>query len=247
MSYLFGVDTAFQNTLTPARVSQLDFAIPRIGTLGYGSVGTSAYYNKSLSVDSAFSTNLTNLTSGGKYKGCYVFSYAWNTQSAIVEANRVCDWLDAHGVSLELPIFFDWEYDSDNRTSAAGVPVSNATLRTITLSFMDRVNARGRRAGWYANLDYVNNKYGASWTTARMSENYYFWLAAWSGASNPPRSCDIWQYAGDVSWQGIDADLNYIIDTRVINGEPPTPSELPTWLLVLLASRRKPPTHTIYR
>ena len=41
MAYLFGVDTAFANTLTAARVSQLDFAIPRIGTMGYGQVGTS--------------------------------------------------------------------------------------------------------------------------------------------------------------------------------------------------------------
>lgn len=247
MAYLFGVDTAFANTLTAARVSQLDFAIPRIGTMGYGQVGTSGYYNKSLSVDSAFATNIANLHSGSKYAGCYVFSYAWNDASAIFEANKVCDWLDNNSVALELPVFFDWEYDSDNRTSAAGVPVSNSALQSLTLAFMDRVNARGRRAGWYANMDYVNNKYGSTWTTARMAQNYYFWVASWSSAVNPPRSCDIWQYAGDVNWQGIDADLNYIIDTRCIDGEPPIPGELPAWLLAILFTRRKPPTHTIYR
>ena len=247
MPYLFGVDTAFSNTLTASRVQQLDFAIPRIGTLGYGGVGTSSYLNKSLSVDSAFSTNIANLHNASKYAGCYFFSYAWNTTSAIYEANKVCDWLDANNVSLELPVFFDWEYDSDNRTTAAGVPVSNATLQALTVAFMARVSARGRTSGWYSNMDYVNNKYGSAWTTARMAENYYFWVASWSGASNPPRSCDIWQYAGDVNWQGIDADLNYIIDTRCINGQPPTPGQLPTWLLTILATRRKPPTHTIYR
>ena len=144
-------------------------------------------------------------------------------------------------------MFFDWEYDSDTRTTNAGVPVSNATLQTITLAFMDRVNARGRRAGWYANMDYVGNKYGSAWTTARMSENYYFWVASWSSAQNPPRTCDIWQYAGDVNWQGIDADLNKLIDTRCINGQPPTPTTLPTWLLAVIATRKKQPTHTIYR
>ena len=247
MPYLFGVDTAFNNTLTAARVANLDFAIPRIGTLGYGQVGTSGYFNKSLSVDSPFLTNITNLHNASKYAGCYLFSYAWNSASAVYEANKVCDWLDANNVSLELPVFFDWEYDSDTRTSAAGVPVSNSTLQTITVAFMDRVNARGRRAGWYANMDYTNNKYGSSWTTTKMAQNYYFWVASWSSAQNPPRTCDIWQYAGDVTWQGIDADLNYIINTRVINGEPPTPGELPTWLLSILATRKKQQTFTIFR
>lgn len=247
MPYLFGVDTAFNNTLTATRVAQLDFAIPRIGTLGYGSVGTSAYFNKTLTADGAFLTNIVNLHSGGKYAGCYFFSYAWNDASAIHEANKVCDWLDANSVSLEIPIFFDWEYDSDNRTTAAGVQVSNATLQSLTIAFMNRVNARGRRAGWYANIDYTNNKYGSTWTTSRMAQNYYFWCASWSSSQTPPRTCDIWQYAGDVNWQGIDADLNYLIDTRVINGAPPTPSSLPMWLQAVLYTRKEKPTYTIYR
>ena len=99
-------------------------------------------------------------------------------------------------------------------------------------------------------MDYVYNKYGSNWTTARMTQNYYFWVASWSSSTNPPRICDIWQYAGDVSWNGIDADLNRLIDSRVIDGNPPvppTPGELPTWLLALLASKKEKPKHIIFR
>jgi len=237
MPYPFGIDTAFANTLTPARVAQLDFAIPRLGTMGYGSVGTSAYYNKSLSVDSAFTTNYNNLRNGGKIVGIYFFSYAWNTTSAVFEANKVCDYLDANNIALELPVWFDWEYDSDLRTTNAGVPVSNAGLQALTIAFMDAVAARGRTSGWYANLDYYYNKYGSAWTVARMAEDYYFWLAAWNSNTDSPVACDIWQYAGDVTWQGIDADLNKLIDPRCVNGDIPTP--VGRLILAALIRKRK--------
>lgn len=245
MPYPFGIDTAFGNLITATMAQQLDFAIPRIGTLGYGGVGTSAYFTKTLTVDSAFLLNVSNCQNAGRPAGCYFFSYAWNTASAIYEANKVCDALDSYGVSLEMPVWFDWEYDSDNRTTAAGVPVSNAGLQALTVAFMEQVNARGRTAGWYANMDYVYNKYGSSWTTARMAENYYFWVAAWGGSPDPPRTCDVWQYAGDVIWQGIDADLNYLIDERCVNGQ--IGHHFRAWLIKLVMNKRKRNVKPFYK
>lgn len=237
MPYPFGIDTAFSNLITAAMAQQLDFSIPRIGTLGYGYVGTSSYYNKTLNPDSAFAANVANCQNAQKPVGCYFFSYAWNVQSAEHEATQVCDVLDALNISLEMPVFFDWEYDSDDKTTAAGVPVSNTTLQTITIAFMDKVNQRGRTAGWYANMDYVNNKYGSAWTTQQMVNNYYFWVAAWGGGADPPRSCDVWQYAGDVIWSGIDADLNYLINERCVNGQ--IGKHFRVWMLHQVMKKRK--------
>ena len=236
MPFPFGIDTAFGNLITAGMAQQLDFAIPRIGTLGYGGVGTSYYFSKTLTVDSMFPLNVQNCQNAGKPTGCYFFSYAWNDASAIYEAEKCCDALDALGMSLEMPVWFDWEYDSDNRTSAAGVPVSNSTLQSLTVAFMAKVNERGRTSGWYANMDYVYNKYGSAWTTARMAENYYFWVAAWGGGADPPRSCDVWQYAGDVQWQGIDADLNWLVDERCVNGN--IGRRFPRWLLAKMTHNR---------
>lgn len=237
-TYPFGIDTAFGNLISAGMATNLDFAIPRIGTLGYSGIGTSAYFSKSLSVDSVFVLNVNNCQNTGKPTGCYIFSYAWNDASAIYEADKCCDALDSLGMSLELPVWFDWEYDSDERTTAAGVPVSNSALQSLTLAFMARVNERGRTAGWYANMDYVQNKYGANWTTARMAENYYFWVAAWGGGDTPPRTCDIWQYAGDVTWSGIDVDLNWLVDPRCVNGN--IGHRFPKWLIAkIIKDRRK--------
>lgn len=241
MPYPFGVDTAFSNTLTPVRVSSIDFAIPRIGSLGYSYIGSPQYFNKTLSADSAFLINVANCQLQSRPVGCYIFSYAWNNASAIHEATEVCDWLDANNISLEMPVFFDWErtgagtYGSYEMVTAAGITVTMPLVQGFTLAFMDEVNNRGRTAGWYGNLDSVYSFYGDQWTTDRMGENYYFWLAQWGSSFS--RACDVWQYAGDQQWMGIDADYNYLIDERCVNGQ--IGHRFPKWLIAKLINDRK--------
>ena len=236
-----GIDTAFSNVINPSTVSLIEFGIPRIGTFGYGQTGTTAYYNKALNVDAGFLSSVNNLLSAGKYAGCYIFSYAWDTTAAVAEADRVCDYLDANNVNLNLPVFFDWEragtYGSYEMVTAAGITVTAQLVRNMTLAFMQRVVSRGRRAGWYQGSADL-----AAWFTTDIVQQYrnngfYLWYAKWqSNFDNYP--CDCWQYAGDTSFNGVACDLNKSITSRFFGGgvtpgpgpEPGEPS-IPLWLL----------------
>ena len=236
-----GIDTAFSNVINPSTVSLIEFGIPRIGTFGYGQTGTTAYYNKALNVDAGFLSSVNNLLSAGKYAGCYIFSYAWDTTAAVAEADRVCDYLDANNVNLNLPVFFDWEragtYGSYEMVTAAGITVTAQLVRNMTLAFMQRVVARGRRAGWYQGSADL-----AAWFTTDIvqqyrNNGYYLWYAKWqSNFDNYP--CDCWQYAGDTSFNGVACDMNKSITSRffgggVTPGPGPEPGEtsIPLWLL----------------
>lgn len=236
-----GIDTAFSNVINPSTVSLIEFGIPRIGTFGYGQTGTTAYYNKALNVDAGFLSSVNNLLSAGKYAGCYIFSYAWDTTAAVAEADRVCDYLDANNVNLNLPVFFDWEragtYGSYEMVTAAGITVTAQLVRNMTLAFMQRVVSRGRRAGWYQGSADL-----AAWFTTDIVQQYrnngfYLWYAKWqSNFDNYP--CDCWQYAGDTSFNGVACDLNKSITSRffgggVTPGPGPEPGEtsIPLWLL----------------
>ena len=236
-----GIDTAFSNVINSSTVSLIEFGIPRIGTFGYGQTGTTAYYNKALNVDAGFLSSVNNLLSAGKYAGCYIFSYAWNTTAAVAEADRVCDYLDANNVNLNLPVFFDWEragtYGSYEMVTAAGITVTAQLVRNMTLAFMQRVVSRGRRAGWYQGSADL-----AAWFTTDIVQQYrnngfYLWYAKWqSNFDNYP--CDCWQYAGDTSFNGVACDLNKSITSRffgggVTPGPGPEPGEtsIPLWLL----------------
>ena len=233
-----GIDTAFSNVINPSTVSLIEFGIPRIGTFGYGQTGTTAYYNKALNVDAGFLSSVNNLLSAGKYAGCYIFSYAWDTTAAVAEADRVCDYLDANNVNLNLPVFFDWEragtYGSYEMVTAAGITVTAQLVRNMTLAFMQRVVSRGRRAGWYQGSADL-----AAWFTTDIVQQYrnngfYLWYAKWqSNFDNYP--CDCWQYAGDTSFNGVACDLNKAITSRFFGGGTPGPgpgpSRFPLWLL----------------
>lgn len=236
-----GIDTAFSNVINPSTVSLIEFGIPRIGTFGYGQTGTTAYYNKALNVDAGFLSSVNNLLSAGKYAGCYIFSYAWDTTAAVAEADRVCDYLDENNVNLNLPVFFDWEragtYGSYEMVTAAGITVTAQLVRNMTLAFMQRVVSRGRRAGWYQGSADL-----AAWFTTDIVQQYrnngfYLWYAKWqSNFDNYP--CDCWQYAGDTSFNGVACDLNKSITSRffgggVTPGPGPEPGEtsIPLWLL----------------
>lgn len=222
MSNGFGIDTAFNTVVSAENAALLDFAIPRIGTFGYGSTGTTAYYNKPLSVDGGFLSTVRNVQGAGKAAGCYIFSYAWNVTAAEAEANRVCDYLDANNVTLDVAVFFDWErtgagtYGSYEMVTAAGVNVTAQLVRDMTLAFMAVCERRGRRSGWYQSLGDSQAWWTAEIIAQQRSRNRLFWLAQWG--SSYGLDCDIWQYRGDTVWNGISCDLNEAVSDRVLDG-----------------------------
>ena len=247
MSYQYGIDSAqlaWYQTITAAELAEIDFHICRIGTRTSINMGTSAWYNNTFDVDSYCLSNIQATQAAGKPMGVYVFSYAWDNASAIREANDVCDVLDSWGVSLELPIFLDWESTGrppgtgsyERYQDVFGTPVTTAILQGIFTSFYNRCQQRGRRAGMYFNGWFVNYLLPSAWINSQRAAGNYFWLAQWQNTPDPPYACDVWQYAGDKYYIGnvstnYPVDQNYLINPDIVRGK------LPIWLKIYLANR----------
>ena len=247
MAYQYGIDSAqlaWYQTITAAELAEIDFHICRIGTRTSINMGTSAWYNNTFDVDSYCLSNIQATQAAGKPMGVYVFSYAWDNASAIREANDVCDVLDSWGVSLELPIFLDWESTGrppgtgsyERYQDVFGTPVTTAILQGIFTSFYNRCQQRGRRAGMYFNGWFVNYLLPSAWINSQRAAGNYFWLAQWQNTPDPPYACDVWQYAGDKYYIGnvstnYPVDQNYLINPDIVRGK------LPIWLKIYLANR----------
>ena len=244
MPYPFGIDSyqlAGGQVISAAQLAAIDFHIIRIGTRGFGSMGSAAWYSRSFSVDAYCRQNIEATQAAGKPAGVYVFSYAWDATSAAREADDVCDVLDSWGITTELPIFLDWESTGrppgtgsyEKYQDYLGSTITTDTLESIFEAFYQRCRQRGRRAGMYFNGWFYNYLLPSSWINSQRSAGNYFWLAQWQSTPDPPYDCDIWQYAGDRAWMGITADYNYIINPDVIGGG----SKIPIWLKIYLANR----------
>lgn len=245
MSYPYGIDSAqlaWYQTITAAELAEIDFHICRIGSMGQLYMGQSSWYNKTFTPDSYCLSNIQATQAAGKPMGVYLFSYAWDATSAIKEANVVCDTLDSWGVSLELPIFLDWESTGTSAGSYEsfqtyiGHTVTTAELETIFQSFHQRCINRGRRAGMYFNGWFYNYLLPSAWINSQRAAGNYFWLAQWQNTPDPPYDCDIWQYAGDKYYIGnvstnYPVDQNYLINPAIVGGK------LPIWLQLYLAQR----------
>lgn len=252
MPYQYGIDSvqlAWYQTITAAELAEIDFHICRIGTRGWGDMGSSAWYSRSFSVDAYCLSNIQATQAAGKPMGVYVFSYAWDATSALREANDVCDVLDSWGVSLEMPIFLDWESTGrppngpgtgsyEKFEDYLGYTITTAELETIFETFYQRCQQRGRRAGMYFNGWFYNALLPQAWIETQRALGNYWWMAYWTGGVTPPYDCDVWQYLGDQFYIGnittaYRVDQNYLINPAVISGG----STIPLWLKIYLANR----------
>ena len=244
MPYKYGIDSAhlaWYETITPQWLAEIDFHICRIGTKGYVDMGNIAWYSKPFDVDDYCLSNIQATQAAGKPMGVFLFSYAWNALSAIQEANDVCDVLDQWGISLELPIFLDWESTGtvlgsyEQFQTNIGHTITTAELETIFEAFHNRCTQRGRASGMYFNGWFYNYLLPSTWVEAQRAAGNYFWLASWvNNPTTPPNPCDIWQYAGDKMYIGnipttFYVDQNYLINENIVK------KGIPIWLKLKIA------------
>lgn len=141
--------------------------------------------------DDYFYNNIKKAKAAGLSVGIYYFSYAYTRQQAINEANHCLRLIK--GYKINLPVYFDWEYDSMNkaRKHMSSKSFKNTNWRTnitdMTAAFCKTIAQNGYRAGFYFNLDYLNRYYNLS-----KLKNYSKWYAYWG--SNKPGS-NIWAHA----------------------------------------------------
>ena len=213
---LKGIDVSYHNgSINWKQVSEagIDFAIIRAG---YGTI-----------VDKKFVSYIKAAKAAGMPVGIYWFSYALNPVQAIKEAEFCAKTIKAY--KIELPVFYDFEYDTERYAGQHGVKYTKASRTDIIKTFCERIKELGYTPGVYVNFDYIN--YKVNWNELM---DYKYWLAQWSTKSGVVASFDdirpgsvntnrgnpmVWQF-GSTKVNGIkkavDANFGYFELPEVI-------------------------------
>ncbi len=163
-------------------------------------------------IDKKFKTYIKAATDAGLKVGVYWFSYAFSVEMAKREAEYCLRAIS--GYELELPIFFDWEYDSMSYASRNGVSADKALITDMNVAFCQVVKNSGRKAGYYGSMDYFKNYID----TSKLS-GFTKWLARYTNQEQS--DCDLWQYSSTGRVDGINGnvDMNKVINNALISSD----------------------------
>lgn len=199
---LFGVDvSSHQGEIDWHAVKDagVEFAIIRAAYRGYTNGG--------LSADERFQENLQSAKEAGLLVGAYVFSQAVTVEEAADEANMLLALLD--GASLDLPVFYDWEYvESD---VARTKDISGKQITDFAKTFCEEVEQAGYSAGVY-----FNKSMGYAALNLSELKNYEFWLAEYATVPAFYFRFETWQHTDNGMVPGIreKVDLNIRFTTN---------------------------------
>lgn len=192
-----GIDVSkYQGDIDFAKVkaSGINFVIIRAG---YGT-----------SLDTKFLQNIRNAIANNLRIGIYWFIYATNTTSVLNNADVCAKAILPYKEHINMKVWSDWEYDSDDRSIKNGVVQNKKTRTNLVRTFNERLKSYGFEVGVYSNEDYIKNKF-------EDLSVYPLWYAKYS--STKKRDCLMWQYSSNGSVPGIkvDVDMNIYYDTAV--------------------------------
>lgn len=178
----------------------------------------------STTTDKKFAEYYNGAKKAGLAIGGYWFSYALNVTQAIQEADACANLIAAH--PIDLPVFFDFEDDTERYAKQNGVTFTPALRTAIHQAFLSRLANKKISAGIYANENYI--KYLTVWEGLKA---WPLWLAKWTNYSGShatgftvsPDTVNKSYSAKTVAWQFTDSgvvpgisgkvDLDYWYDT----------------------------------
>lgn len=151
--------------------------------------------------------NISELNRLGIPAGVYWFSYATTVEETEAEAeaclSAIADW------RIELPVAFDFEYDSVNNLKKAGVTQSRANVSAIVRAFGGVIEGAG-----YYTMVYSNRDFSGRYFEEDILRVYDLWLADWKSLdSEPGMSCGLWQY-GKERREGFSGDVDCNVALR---------------------------------
>lgn len=189
-----GIDVSYhQGEIDWRKVSAcgIEFAIIRAG------------YGKS-TVDKKFIENICGAQTAGLKVGVYWFLYALNEQDAIANAEMFHNTIALYKDVIDLKVWCDYEYDSDNYSIKHDVIQTKESRTRIVKTFLHCLEEKGWDVGVYANPDYLNTKF------EDLSE-YPLWLAKYSSDKGQYFPY-MWQYSSKGSVLGINGnvDMNHL-------------------------------------
>ena len=160
-------------------------------------------------VDEKFEKNINGAIEAGLHIGVYWFSYAYTEDMATNEARCIVNLIDEYKDSIDMPVFFDWEYDSMDYAHKKGYYPDKDSISSMTRAFCKEVESYGYTAGYYLNIDYSKNYYDEN-----SLAQYKRWFADVDGNEEPSQECYLWQNSFDGSIDGISGD----VDTDILIG-----------------------------
>ena len=147
-------------------------------------------------IDPQFDRNAAECNRLGIPCGAYWFSYAWTPETAKREAEYLLAAVKPY--RMELPLCFDFEYDSVTSAAKRGVTVTRSLATQMVYAFCETVEAGG-----YWCLNYANPDFLTRFFTPDVPQRFGLWLAQWPGGTpdvtKPPRpDAQIWQWGGSI-------------------------------------------------
>lgn len=166
--------------------SGVDYVMLRVGARGYGS--------GQIVLDDYFADNIKRATDAGLQIGVYFTSQAVTEEEAIEEANIVLDNIKDYQISY--PVAFDMSFVENDTARIESVSRSDKTK--ITKAFLDTIAAAGYKTLLYGDKEWLIKEIDLSKLSA-----YDVWLSQMSDVPDYPYRFTMWQYANDVSIDGI--------------------------------------------
>lgn len=145
-------------------------------------------------VDKCFHSNIKNAIKYGLHIGVYWFGYAYSDTLAKKEAQFFTKLISKYRGNIDLPVFYDWEYDSFNYAKKQGVIPTKQTVSSWIDKFCSVMEQNGYFVGVYGNLDYVNNYFNDT-----IKDKYTLWIAQWSTKCTYSGKYGIWQYGAETN------------------------------------------------
>ena len=207
-----GIDVSeHQGTIDWAAVKNagIDFAIIRCG---YGSAGT----------DNKFIENVRGCQKNGIPFGIYFYSYAWDYETSLPEAENALRLLKEAGLDpddLKLPVFLDMENEGAEGGKYYGIPcgidmsgkeipIKSEDFAGIAEAFCDTLQESGYTVGIYANKNWFTN-----YLTDPVFDTWMRWVAQYSGTGSTDYDGEYgwWQCTskGRVDGTSGDVDINF--------------------------------------
>lgn len=199
MGKIIGIDVSEHNgslDWSKIKAAGIEFAVIRSG---YGTGH----------VDNYFKRNIEGAIKNGLHIGIYHFSYALNAAGAKNEAAFVESIIREYKEHIDMPVFFDFEYDTVSYAKKQGVTLGKTAFNDHTIAFCEYLKSKGYNVGVYYNLDYLNKYVDNS-----KIGGYVKWFAQYSSA---PGTNDyyMWQYSSSYKISGISCNF----DVNILKGD----------------------------
>ena len=174
----------------------IDFAV--IKKAGYNHVIIRAGYGTT--TDPNFYTYAKSCALNGIKIGVYWFCYSTTLAEVRKEVAKCIETIKNY--NIDLPIFFDFEYDTITKAKNKGVTLGKNECSKFTIEFCEAIKKSGYTPGYYANMDFYKNYY----SDEVKNKGYALWIAHYNSSQTmhtPPISCDFFQYSESGKVSGI--------------------------------------------